>query len=295
MFFDAPQVMCAKKIIPGLWLVLTAVLLNCGAQSPVVSVTNFVTITITNFVTVTNYATATPVPVKAALVVAAPPKIVPPVIPRWANTLTAGVTLTRGNSDSLQATAKLESNKKTPNNEYNLETDATYGSANGIANSELYHGIGQWNHLFSPKWYGYLRGEGLHDGIAEVKYRFTLSAGVGYYLIKETNTSLALETGPGIVIERLGEVDTTYATMRLAEKFERKFNHNSARIWENIEFLPQVDIPGDYLINSEIGLSSSIYKNLDLQIYLDDNFNSQPAAGLRRNDVKLVSGVTYKF
>jgi hypothetical protein len=97
------------------------------------------------------------------------------------------------------------------------------------------------------------------------------------------------------VIERLGEVDTTYATMRLAEKFERKFNHNSARIWENIEFLPQVDIPGDYLINSEIGLSSSIYKNLDLQIYLDDNFNSQPAAGLRRNDVKLVSGVTYKF
>jgi hypothetical protein len=90
-------------------------------------------------------------------------------------------------------------------------------------------------------------------------------------------------------------VDTTYATMRLAEKFEHKFNHNAARIWENVEFLPQLDVPGDYLINSEIGVSSSIYKNLDLQIYLDDNFNSQPAAGYRRNDIKLVSGVTYKF
>jgi len=41
----------------------------------------------------------------------------------------------------------------------------TYGSANGVANNETFHGFGQWNHLFSPLWYGYLRGEGLHDGI----------------------------------------------------------------------------------------------------------------------------------
>jgi hypothetical protein len=83
--------------------------------------------------------------------------------------------------------------------------------------------------------------------------------------------------------------------MRIAERFERKFNKNSARIWENVEFLPQIDKPSDYLINSEIGAESSLYKNVDIQVYLDDNFNSQPAAGFRRNDVKLVSGVTYKF
>ncbi len=293
--FDAPPGMSVKKMILSFLLIWTVLLLNCEAQSPVVTVTNFVTLTVTNVVTITNYVVAPPPPVKAPVVVAVTAKAVPPAKPRWANTVTAGVTLTRGNSDSLQATAKIESNKKTPNDEYNLESDATYGSANGVANSELYHGIGQWNHLFSPKWYAYLRGEGLHDGIAQVKYRFTLTSGMGYYLIKETNTSLALESGPGIVIERLGEVDTTYATMRLAEKYEHKFNHNSARFWENVEFLPQIDVPGDYLINSEIGVSSSIYRNLDLQIYLDDNFNSQPAAGLRRNDIKLVSGVTYKF
>jgi putative salt-induced outer membrane protein YdiY len=295
LVFNAPQEMRVKQIFAGLLLLWGVAVRPCGAQTRTVTVTNFVTITITNFVTVTNYAVGTPVPTNTALKAAAAPAIVPPVKPHWANTLTAGATITRGNSDSLLATAKLECNKKTPNDEYNLEADGTYGSANGIANSELYHGTAQWNHLFSPKWYGYLRGEGLHDGIAEVKYRFTITSGVGYYLLKETNSSFKLETGPGIVIERLGEVDTTYATMRLAERFEHKFNHNSARFWENVEFLPQVDVPGDYLINSEIGVSSSIYKDLDLQVYLDDNFNSQPAVGLRRNDAKLVSGVTYKF
>jgi hypothetical protein len=106
---------------------------------------------------------------------------------------------------------------------------------------------------------------------------------------------MTLETGPGIVIERVGDVDTTYATMRFAEHFEHKFNKNSARVWETVEFLPQVDKPSDYLINSEVGIESSLYKNVSLQVYSDDNFNSQPAAGLKRNDVKLVSAVSYKF
>ena len=90
-------------------------------------------------------------------------------------------------------------------------------------------------------------------------------------------------------------MDSAYATMRLAENFEHKFNKNSARVWENVELLPQINQPSDYLVNAEVGVESALYKSVDLQVYLDDNYNSQPASGLRRNDVKLVSGVTYKF
>ena len=84
--------------------------------------------------------------------------------------------------------------------------------------------------------------------------------------------------------------------VRLAERFEHKFNQGTARVWENVEFpATQVDKWSDYLINSEVGVESALYKTLSLQVYLDDNFNSQPASGRKRNDVKLVSGVTYKF
>jgi putative salt-induced outer membrane protein YdiY len=284
-----------QKFFADFFLIFSAFVLPVAAQSQIQTVTNYVTITVTNIVTVTNFVPPLATGPKAATVIAVTPKITPTPKPRWDSLLTAGATLTRGNSDSLQATAKLVTDKKTPVNEYNLGADATYGSANGVPNAETFHGFGQWNHLFTPNWYGLLRGEALHDGIAQVKYRFTLTSGVGYYVIKNTNTTFAVESGPGIVIERLGDADTSYATMRIAERFERKFNKNSARIWENVEFLPQIDKPSDYLINSEIGAESSLYKNVDIQVYLDDNFNSQPAAGFRRNDVKLVSGVTYKF
>ena len=290
-FFDSPPVIRTSRLIAGCLLVWTAILSPAQAQSTIVTVTNFVTVTVTNFVTITNYVS----PVVASAKIAATPKIVPPAKPHWDSTLTAGATLTRGNSDSLIATGKVLSDKKTPFNEYHLGADATYGSANGIANTELYHGFGQWNHLFSPKWYSFLRGEGLHDGIAQVKYRGTFTSGVGYYLVKSTNTTLSAEAGPGVVLERLDGARNNYATMRAAERFERKLNHGTARIWQNVEFLPRVDQPWVYLVNSEIGVESSLYKNVNLQVYLDDYFNSQPAPGLRRNDVKLVSGVTYKF
>ena len=285
------------KFIIGVFGVWTALLLNAPAQTNVMTVTNVVTLTVTNVVYVTNIVAQVLPPVKVVVVAAAGTtnKIMVPVKYPWVSSITAGLTLTRGNSDSLLMTAKYLSDKKTPVNEFSLDADGAYGSANGVANTAMAHGFAQWNHLFSEKWYGYLRGEGLHDDIAQVRYRATVTSGVGYYLIKQTNTTLTLETGPGIVIERVGNVDTTYATMRFAEHFEHKFNKNSARVWETVEFLPQVDKPSDYLINSEVGIESSLYKNVSLQVYSDDNFNSQPAAGLKRNDVKLVSAVSYKF
>jgi len=59
--------------------------------------------------------------------------------------------------------------------------------------------------------------------------------------------------------------------------------------------LPQVDKFQHFLINGEIGVEAAIAKNLSLQMYVDDAYDSEPAVDRKRNDVKLVSGVSYKF
>lgn len=213
----------------------------------------------------------------------------------WASSADAGLTLTRGNSDTLLFTLKFLTDKKTPVNEYNFDVDGAYGDNNSVKSAETLHGFGQWNHLFSEKFYGYLRVEGLHDGIAGVKYRFTVGPGAGYYLIKDTQTTLATEIGGSYVFEKLGDVNSAYETLRLAERFEYKFKNHGARTWQTLEILPQVDNFNNYLVNAEVGIEAAIAKNLSLQAYIDDNYNSEPAFGLKKNDVKLVSGVSYKF
>ena len=217
----------------------------------------------------------------------------PPKYP-WVSSAAVGLTLTRGNSDTLLLTASVGTQRKTPDNEYIFGADGSYGKNDGVKNSETLHGIAQYNRLFSDRFYGYIHFEGLHDGIADLKYRFTLSPGAGYYFIKETSTSLAGEVGPAIVIQRLGGNDDTYATLRLAERFEHKFN-DRARMWQSVEFLPQVDRTYNYLVNAEIGLEASITKRLSLRTVLQDNYVNVPAAGRKSNDVKLISGLAYKF
>jgi len=214
--------------------------------------------------------------------------------PAWESSISAGLSLTKGNSDTLLTTVAFKTRKKTRENEFTFGADGSYGENNSVKNNETLHGVGQFNHLFSDRFYGYLNAEGLHDGIAHLQYRFTFSPGAGLYFLKETNTTLAGEAGPGLIFQRLGNVDTTYATLRLAERFEHKLD-NGARVWERAEFLPQVNKLGNFLVNAEIGAEAALTKTLSLRVTVQDNYINQPASGRKSNDLKLISSVVYKF
>ena len=219
--------------------------------------------------------------------------ITPP--PSWVSSASVGLTLTRGNSDTTLFTVKVLTDRKGPVNELAFGADAAYGANNGVESTESLHGFGQWNHLFSDKFFGYVRAEGLHDGIADIKYRALVGPGAGYYFLKETNTTLAAEAGGSMVFERLGTNDSTYASLRLAERFEHKLAGHGARVWQTLEILPQVDKFSNYIVNAEVGVEASLTKKLSLQTYLDDSYDNQPSPGRLKNDIKLVSGITYKF
>ena len=192
-------------------------------------------------------------------------------------------------------TVKLLTDRKDNVNELGLGADAAYGENNGAENAETLHGFGQWNRLFTDKFYSYARVEGLHDGIADIKYRAMIGPGAGYYLLKQTNTTLAVEAGGSMVFERLGNSDSSYETLRLAEHFEHKFAGHGARVWQRAEIMPQVDDFKNYIVTAEVGVESSIAKNLSLQTYVDDSYANQPAPGRKKNDVKLVSAISYQF
>jgi putative salt-induced outer membrane protein YdiY len=222
------------------------------------------------------------------------PAIVATNKPAWESSISAGFSLTKGNSDTLLTTAAFKTRKKTPANEFMFGLDGAYGENNSVQNNETLHGVSQYNHLFSERLYGYLNVEGLHDGIADLEYRFTFSPGAGYYFVKSTNTTFAGEFGPGLITQRLGNVDTTYATLRVAERFEHKLD-DGARVWERAEFLPQVNKLANFLVNAEVGAEASLTKTLSLRATIQDNFINQPAPGRKDNDMMLISGLVYKF
>ena len=226
---------------------------------------------------------------------------VPPK-PEWKGSTSVGVTLTRGNSDSLLATASAIAGKKWAHDELILGADGTYGetkqagASNSIVNANSIHGFAQDNLLLTQRLFGFARVEALHDEVADVEYRVALSPGAGYYFIKTTNTDLCAEVGPGYVWQRLGTNDNRFATLRIGEKFHHTLNDH-VRLWQTAECSPQVDKFENYVINAEIGFEADLSrnKNLALRTFLQDTYNNEPAPGRRRNDVKLVTAVAYKF
>ncbi len=263
---------------------LAAFTISAAAQTRVVSVTNVVTVMVTNVVTMTNYVSAAP----------PAPVVPPPVIKNWASSATVGLTLTRGNNNSTLLSADYGTKKKTPDNEYSLGAGVAFGEQDSVETVNNYHAFAQWNHLFTPRFYGYLRTDGLRDEIADLDYRFNLGPGLGYYLVKLPDTSLSTEIGGGFEAQRLGGEDEVFATVRLADHFEHKFS-DRARLWQNFEIFPQVDQFDNYIINFVVGIETAFTKSFSLKTYLEDTYANRPAQDRIKNDAKIVVAGSFKF
>lgn len=224
----------------------------------------------------------------AAAAAAVPPK------PKWETTAGAGLSLTSGNADTTLFTANILTLRKWGKNEFRAGVDGGYGEVENVQNVGFVKAFAQYNYLLSERLYGFGRVEGLHDSIADITYRVPISAGLGYYFIKNDKVTLSAEVGPGFVFEKIGNDERDYATIRFGERFTWKISER-ARLWQSFEYQPKVDEWTEYFLSGELGISADITKQLDLRVVLQDWYVSNPAPGRESNDLKLVAGVNYKF
>lgn len=222
----------------------------------------------------------------------------------WVTTASLGFTLTSGNSDSVLGTAGILTGRKRDKNEWSFGADGAYGKTTDhtvtpdrtTKSAELARGFGQYNRLFSDRFFGYARAEGLHDGVALIRYRVTLSPGAGYYFIKNKSTDLCGELGPGYLWDDVGGVTRHYATLRVGEKFNQQLSAH-AKLWQTAEYLPQLEDFNNFIVNAEIGVQADLNTSgsLALRVYLQDTYNNVPAAGRKQNDIKFVTALACKF
>lgn len=220
----------------------------------------------------------------------------PEVKKGWETTAAAGLTITRGTRDTMLVTAGLNTSRKWEKDEAALGISGGYGEDDGTVNNEFLQSFGQYNRLFTERFYGGLRLDAAYDGIANLDYRVTLSPLAGYYLIKNAKTTLAVEVGPSAVLEKYaGQDSDIYFGIRFAERFEHKLTA-ATKIWESASYVPQVDRWAEnYVITVEVGIDTAITKKWSLRVVLQDSYISEPAPGTENNELRLIAGTAYKF
>jgi putative salt-induced outer membrane protein YdiY len=220
---------------------------------------------------------------------------VPPKNP-WETTAAAGLTLTRGNSETLLATFSLDTKRKWGRNEAAFGAAAGYGEDKDVRNTDFVTAFGQYNRLLDHRFYAGFRVDFNYDGIADLSYRVTLSPLAGYYFVKATNTTLSVEAGPSVVFEKYQDQnEDTYFGFRIGQRFEHKLS-STTKIWESVSYVPDVEKWSQkYTITAEAGIDAAINKHWSLRVVFQDIYDSQPANDLKNNDMRLIAGTAYKF
>jgi len=136
-----------------------------------------------------------------------------------------------------------------------------------------------------------LNADYLHDEVAEIEYRATLSPGAGSYVFKGDDGSLSFELGPSYIWEEVAGQSDDYLALRIMERFEYKIGPN-AKCWQSLEYMPRADDFDDYLINAELGVEAALNSRLNLRVSLKDQYDSTPGAGNEENDISLISGIS---
>lgn len=228
---------------------------------------------------------------------AAPPKPPSP----WHTTASINAAVSRGNADTLLMGAALNSLRKWDKNEIALGADATYGSNSDpttrkeTTTAQNYGLYAQYNRMLSDRVYLGLRSDARQDRIAFIDYRATVAPAFGYYLVKNDRLKVKAESGPAFIFERLkGAGTANYLTLRLAEEVQWKINER-ASIVQSMEYLPQVEDFGNYVMNFNLGLSTKITDKASATITFQDFYRSVPAPGRRGNDLRLMAGISYSF
>ena len=209
----------------------------------------------------------------------------------WKSSLNAGVGLTDGNSDTLNAHVGFRAESLTAYDEIFLGTDFFYGEDTGVTTSESLYSFAHYNLLLCERLYLGGLVDFLYDDIAAVDYRINVGPLVGFYLIKNDRTRLALEAGPGYQWEDVGGVKADYLTVRFAERFTHQLTETLS-LFQSVSFTTEAEDFDNYYIVADAGIETRLSDRWSLRIYAQDRYDPLPAAGQEKNDFGLFTGLS---
>ncbi|HJT18153.1 MAG TPA: DUF481 domain-containing protein [Thermoanaerobaculia bacterium] len=221
----------------------------------------------------------------------------PPAGQTWSGNFGAGLSLTRGNSDTKNINLTADVSQRLSARSV-MKYDAFYlraDSGGALTVDRTLLGARD-EFTVSPLTYAFADVHFLRDRFKQIDSLITPSVGAGHHLIKSATTDLAVEAGAGAVIEKDNGLSretsgAINAKQLLTYKFSptATFGETAAGLWKTKDF-------GDALYHLEASLASNLTARSQLKLSaLDDYKTKPPAAGIKKNDVSIIAAVVMKF
>ena len=172
---------------------------------------------------------------------------------------------------------------------------ADYGKTDGTLSANDMGGSSKTDFDVNRRVYLYNLGAASYDEIRKINLHYEDGPGAGYHLFKLTNFVMNVELGANYQVEdrsdntrtesfyyRLGE-DVTWKPVKLMT------------LTEKFEFFPRAENPKEYRFRFESNLAYALWANLALNLSVIDQYDTQPATAVPKNDLQFRTSLGFKF
>jgi putative salt-induced outer membrane protein YdiY len=208
-----------------------------------------------------------------------------------------GLSLTRGNSDTLNLSAAIDSlyDPKTKNV---MKWTALYlrGTQNDVLSVDRASAMFRDERMLNGRMFAFGQFDVLHDTFKAIDYLYAPAAGVGYKVVDSMRSQLAVDAGVGGVVEKdTGADSRASGAITLSEKLVHQLTETTTLKQSAASLLKTNDF-GDRLFTFQFGVAAKINARFQLSIDVLDTFKSRPLdAATKRNDVALLTSIVAKY
>ena len=225
-----------------------------------------------------------------------------PTTVQWTGSITGNALVTRGNSHTENIGVTLNAVRRSEHDRITLGGGYYYGRQRDKDTDEENTTIDNWfvagkyDYFLTEKFYLYggLRAE--RDTIADLDLRLIVGGGVGYQWYETPTFNLATEAGVAWVYEDYKhEKSKDHWAGRLAYHVDW-MPHQALKLFHNLEWLPSFEGPfDDYNLNLDAGLRATIIQGFFAELKIEFRYDSTPARGAEKEDVRYLVGVGWSF
>jgi len=225
----------------------------------------------------------------------------PPV--KWTGALIANALVSRGNSESENFGGSVNAVRRSEIDRITFGAGYYYGRQRNPDTGERTTSVNNWfvlgkyDYFLTKHVYLYAAARAERDRIAELDLRLTAGGGVGYQWFETPTFNLFTEAGLAWVYENFTDQQPSedHLALRLAYHVDWT-PHKALKLFHNLEYLPNVTEPFvDYNLNLDAGGRATIIQNFFAEFKFEFRYDSTPAIGARKEDLRYLVGVGWSF
>ena len=217
----------------------------------------------------------------------------------WAGYIDFGASLAKGNAEALTLSTVLNATRSTLKDKTSVYINQIYGRATvedvTATNAQAVRGGWAYSRNDGHNLFFNLFNDYEYDRFQDLDLRFVLGGGPGYKAIDTDRTKLDLLGGGSYNNENFG----TGLVRNSGEAFwgdDWSYKMTStASIKQTLRMFHNLTRTGEYRVNFDIGMVTTLKKWLAWQLTLSDRYLSDPVPGRVNNDLLLTTGLRITF